>query len=410
MWSADATTLIGAVTFGFILLVLGVVLGWWRFTRPSIVEERFINAFRRINEVGANRIVKDFFGVTIGLGITKEIFVGAVIKRCGNGAGTASAMAQSSNLWSKLDEDGDGQVTLDEFVTFVCHLRDGKKSINVQSKYGKLFFAFCGSAMEWWRSMKSQTLRAVIITHFQLYSSIQRSFPELNVQLETSAATAPVPATPTPTAGPVGNSTAPVAYFQKALGDATGAVSNLNMAVFEIVGCFLGPRHEARLLYTTATAIALMVVASIIPRIIRCCLRGKRLAQHDSNLIALFEDFLLKSQLILVFLVYPALTMTIMRTFVCKEYAQDDLGNPTFWLVDDTVMQCETATAQRMLLSTTDSVTTTLMPPTTSTTAAAAAAAAVPSIRPYVFMYSYAWCMVVVVILGFPAFLLYRLW
>ena len=405
MWSADATTLIGAITFGFILLVLGAVLGWWRFTRPSIVEERFVNAFRRINELGANRIVKDFFGVTIGSGITKEIFVDAVIKRCGNGAVTASVLAQSSNLWSKLDEDGDGQVTLDEFVTFVCHLRDGKKSINVQSKYGKLFFAFWGSAMEWWRSMKSQTLRAVIITHFQLYSSIQRSFPELNVQLKTSAATAPVPAIPTPTAGPVGNSTAPVAYFQKALGEATGAVSNLNVAVFEIVGCFLGPRHEARLLYTTATAITLMVVASIVPRIIRGCLRGKRLAQHDSNLIAQFEHFFLKSQLVLVFLVYPALTMTIMRTFVCKEYAQDDQGNPTFWLVDDTVMQCETTTAQRLLLSTTDSVTT-----TTSTTAAAAAAAAVPSTSPYVFMHSYAWCMVVVVILGFPAFLLYRLW
>jgi hypothetical protein len=60
-----------------------------------------------------------------------------------------------------------------------------------------------------------------------------------------------------------------------------------------------------------------------------------------------------------------------MRTFVCAKYAQDDEGHPTFWLVDDTVVQCE-ATGS------------------------------------YLFTLVYATVMVVVVVLGFPAFLYYR--
>ena len=73
-------------------------------------------------------------------------------------------------LWGKLDEDDDGEATLDEFVTFVCELRDGKKGADAQSRIGKAGMAFVGSALEWWRSMKSETLRAVIITHFQVSS------------------------------------------------------------------------------------------------------------------------------------------------------------------------------------------------------------------------------------------------
>jgi hypothetical protein len=393
MRSTDATTLIGAITFGFILLVLGVVLGWWRFTRPSILERRFIKAFRQISELGADRIVTDFFEVSIDSGITKDVFVAAVFRRCSRSStpgkhSKVASKADALNLWSKLDEDGDGQVTLDEFVTFVCDLRDGKKSIDAQSKHGAAFLAFWG----WWFSLKSQTLQAVIITHFQLQSSIPRSFPEMDVKLRIDV-------------GVESNSTASLTYFQKALGEATGALSNLNVAVFEIFTCFLGPRHEARLLYTTATALTLLAVASAFPRIIRCCLRGKRLAQHDSNLVKQFSESFQTYQLVMVFLVYPALTQTIMRTFVCKEYAQDDQGNPTFWLVDDTVMQCETVTAQR-LLSTTAAAMMAAMGSKSNTTAATA----VPSTSSYLFLYAYAWCMVVMIIIGFPAFIFHRLW
>jgi len=78
----------------------------------------------------------------------------------------------------------------------------------------------------------------------------------------------------------------------------------------------------------------------------------------------------------LIFLVYPALTTTIMRTFVCKEYAQDDKGNPTRWLVDDTVVQCDLTQEGGT----------------------------------YAFLFAYSWFMVVVIVIGFPLYLYYRLW
>ena len=178
--SAGATKLVAAITFGFLLFVLSIVIVKWHYTKPSVVEERFIDAFQRINELGAKRVVADFFGAEIGTGITQEVFVAAVIRRCGGtsskegGSSDAVATSVKTNalkLWDKLDEDGDGQVTLEEFVTFIFDLRDGKKG-SVDSKYGKACLSFLGSALEWWRSMKVQTLRAVIITHFQLTSSI----------------------------------------------------------------------------------------------------------------------------------------------------------------------------------------------------------------------------------------------
>ena len=426
MRSGGATFLVGATTFGFIVFILCVVLLRWRYTRPSVVERRFVDAFARINELGADRIVKEFFNVPIGSGISKDVFVAAVMRNNSGGNGgdggaeKARTETHARKLWAKLDEDGDSKVTLDEFVTFVCDLRDGKQ-VNVQSKYGKACFACIGSVASWWQSMKVVTLKAVIITHFQLMSSISATYPELNVRLDPNAAAAAVATTATTVAasnikaGAQNNNTTPVMMVKKTVGDVTGAVSNLNVAVFEFIGCFVGPRHEAKLLYTTVTALTLMAVASLVPWIVRRCLRERRIAYHDSNLIAGFEHFFLKSQLVLVFLVYPALTMTIMRTFVCKQYAQDDQGNPTWWLVDDTVMQCETFTTSRLIPSLTASMSNMMGSTTTAavamtTTAAATTVVAATSSNPYVFLYVYSWCMVVVVVLGFPAFLLFRLW
>lgn len=121
------------------------------------------------------------------------------------------------------------------------------------------------------------------------------------------------------TTGGASNNTTPVAIFKKVLNDATGTVANLNLAAADFVSCFIGPRHEHVLVYTTMTAIGLMAFASIVPWMVTRVTRDKKMTQHDSNLIALFEHFFSKGQLILIFLVYPALTMTIMRTFVCKE-------------------------------------------------------------------------------------------
>ena len=170
--------------------------------------------------------------------------------------------------------------------------------------------------------------------------------------------------------------------------------------MFEHISCFLGPRHEHKLVYTTVTAIVLMIVASMVPWLLRRAVRGKRIAQHDSNLIAVFSHYCSKGQLILIFLVYPALTTTIMRTFVCKKYAEDDTGNPTWWLVDDTVMQCEIFAPRRVLPGIA----------ATNTTDITEAGEVVPDSSSYMFIVFYSWFMVAIVVIGFPAFLFKRLW
>ena len=133
----------------------------------------------------------------------------------------------------------------------------------------------------------------------------------------------------------------------------------------------------------------------MVPWAIRRAIRGLRITPHTSKFIAAFERYCFAGQLILIFLVYPALSSTIMRTFVCAEYAQDDKGNPTRWLVADTVVRCDFSMFDHLLAS--------------NTTAEMAAAAAVGG-NPYILLYAYSWVMVVVVILGFPTLLYRRLW
>ena len=408
MLNSDANNIVGAIMFGSILIVLCVVVGWWRYTRPSVVERRFVNHFARINELGAGRIASDFFGAPIGSGITKDNFVAAVLQRCGTSGDDKDAL----KLWDKLDEDGDMQVSLDEFVTFVCDLSDGNRA-DAEPERCKAVFAFAGSAMEWWDSMKSKTLRAVIIGHFQLMTSIPGSFPELNVQ-QNSSKTATAAAAAAAAAGNNATAAVSVTSFKQVVGDVTSAFANIHISVFEVVDCFLGPRHEGRLIYTTVTALIMMAVAGVVPRFLRCFTRGRRLAIHDAQLFSNISHFFRKGQLILIFLIYPALTSTIMRTFVCNDYAYDDQGNATFWLVDDTIVRCEVVTPRKLATS----VVTMLTSSTSSNTTAAASATiseARPSSRiyessPYSLLYAYAWCMVVVVVLGFPAIVYYKLY
>ena len=151
-------------------------------------------------------------------------------------------------------------------------------------------------------------------------SSIMISFPDMDVtQLDQNDATAAATINSTTASG--GNNTAPLTYFREVVNDATGVVSNINVAVIEFITCFVGPRHEHKLLYSTVTAIGFLVAFKIAAYVCRQFLahRSYLISAHDSNVIAQVRRLCLKAQLILIFLVYPALTTTIMRTFVCKK-------------------------------------------------------------------------------------------
>ena len=150
-------------------------------------------------------------------------------------------------------------------------------------------------------------------------SSIMISFPDMDVTpRDQNGATAAATINSTTTSG---NNTSPLMYFREAVNDVTGAASNINVAVIEFITCFVGPRHEHKLLYSTVTAIGFLVAFKIAAYVCRQFLahRSYLISAHDSNVIAQVRRLCLKAQLILIFLVYPALTTTIMRTFVCKK-------------------------------------------------------------------------------------------
>ena len=215
--------------------------------------------------------------------------------------------------------------------------------------------------------------------------SIIISFPELNVHANGNAAAtsitgnaAAATAAPIPNNGTTSVPVQTLAFVTEAIDAATGAVANLNFAALEFVECFVGPRHEHRLLYRTMSAIMFVFVASIVPWALdligaKC---RKRITPRDANLIDQLRTNCSKIQLLLIFLVYPLLTSTVMRTFLCKEYGQDISGNPTLWLIDDTAIQCDLGNKSGV----------------------------------YLFSSVYALCMIVVVVLGFPTFVFYRLW
>ena len=78
-----------------------------------------------------------------------------------------------------------------------------------------------------------------------------------------------------------------------------------------------------------------------------------------------------KAQRTLIFLAYPSLTTTILRTFVCIEVRKD--GARAWWLLDDLRVQCSSVDAE------------------------------------YTFMFIYAFAMVVVIAIGMPFLFWWRL-
>ena len=150
----------------------------------------------------------------------------------------------------------------------------------------------------------------------QLNSSIMSSFPDMDVtHSDQNGATAAAAINSTTS----GNNTAPLAYFREAVNEATGVVSNINVAVIEFVTCFIGPRHEHKLIYSTVTAIGSLVTLAIAAYALKKVVyHSTRISAHDSNVIAHVQRYILQTKLIFIFLVYPTLTKTITRTFVCK--------------------------------------------------------------------------------------------
>ena len=180
--SKEATTgRVLAISFGIVAAAAFASLVALYFSRPPRVERLFCDAFKSLDDVGVRSLVKSFFGDSaMGEGgVTKEIFLAKCAEKLPlhlsprpRKKARDEARRAVERVWVKLDANHDGAVSLDEFTTFLYHLREGSRSTSrVRS--------IITGALAWWSSTKLQTLRSVLISHLQIVGSIAASFPDL---------------------------------------------------------------------------------------------------------------------------------------------------------------------------------------------------------------------------------------
>ena len=173
MSRGDATALMAIVTFALLFIAGAIGCCVWRLIATPYIEERFVKAFSSLAEADGNpaHIIDSFFGEGSRHGVSQDVFVERIViqlakkrlgrdpsfhKRAARGLSTAATAVMDSprrlqramtghggrehgtnpltrqvyDLWDKLDENGDGEVTLDEFVSFFYHVKKGQKSTN----------------------------------------------------------------------------------------------------------------------------------------------------------------------------------------------------------------------------------------------------------------------------------------
>ena len=252
-----ATTIVVVV---FLLVAISFILVRVLLTqlaRPAHVERCFVRAFSTLEDDGAAVVVDKFFGAGSRYGITQKVFIDGLTEMLRHTEGIATTKATPGGaevnkdvmrLWVKLDADGDGKVSLVEFVNFLYGVKSGKHSPN------KLV-----SLKVWWYSLRIITLKLIIISHFQLSSSIKRAFPLLSHVGNTTVAGNQLR----------GNGTTSNNPFRVAFVAAGAALSNVDASVFEVVACFVGPRQRDRLLITSLSVVGFLAVSSLIPWVLK---------------------------------------------------------------------------------------------------------------------------------------------
>ena len=233
-WTFVSLLVVVLITFGIIIKKIAAVV-----TQPSNVEGCFARAFEDIEHTGAQAAVDRFFGTESSRkGVTREQFVAAceeMLRNDRSGGGEGKADQENINkLWRAIDCDGDGTATMTEFVHYIY---------NIKGKDGCCATVAC----KLWRrfySIKNVTMRTCIITHFQLSSSILRSFPDLNppsVVINPSGNPS-IGGKPT-TNATLGVETSVLSEFSQAFTSLTGYLGDINVAIFDVLRCFVGPRH-----------------------------------------------------------------------------------------------------------------------------------------------------------------------
>jgi hypothetical protein len=359
----QAVVVLAAICIGALVFVALVVAVARRAGRPPWVERQFVKQFHKVESMeGAGGYTKAFYGIFAvkeGNCVTKDQFMAGLSRLVGI---SKKHHKSKLGLWKKLDVDDDGNVTANEFLSFFYELEKGRISSNKCRLRISRFLA-------WKESGRVQAIKIVLITHFQLISSVSRAFPrfhEADVALLNrlnNVSLADTNHSLHDLGGSVSGKGGGLSAVRQLLEPVLDVIGNINLDVIEIWSCAMGPRHITKMVFLTSTIIVVMGLLAVLPMCVRGCAQFQQKQNshnhrkqdnhnHDDHAsprkdccrithlqVSQASKWSTKLVITITFLTYPLITTTVMRMFVCTDFA-DPSGKARQWLADDTFVQC----------------------------------------------------------------------
>ena len=145
----------------------------------------------------------------------------------------------------------DGTTTVEEFIIFYFHMKSGHKSSNPVRVHISRFTSY-------WFSVRTKTVKTILISHLQLTSSLTVSFPSMYVATNVLADGAVSTYSSTDETNTVVSGI--FASVQNGVQPIFDVASNLNIQAVEFIGCAVGPRQAQRLSFNVGLLLCLIGV------------------------------------------------------------------------------------------------------------------------------------------------------
>lgn len=198
----------------------------------------------------------------------------------------------------------DGTITTEEFIIFYFHMKSGHKSSNpVRVHIARL--------TSYWFSVRTKTVKTILISHLQLTSSLTVSFPSMYLATNVLAGGAESAYSSTDETNTAVSGI--FASVQNGVQPVFDVASNLNIQVVEFIGCAVGPRQAQRLSFSVGLLLCLIGVPWFVALVlqllstIKACRKSLTGAAHATTTFATITTVKVSWQLAKEFVVPSSL-------------------------------------------------------------------------------------------------------
>ena len=256
--------------------------------------------------------------------------------------------------WKKLDVDGDGTVSPDEFLHFAYSVRT--KSTN---RVGK----FLANVKLWWNSNPVVTMKRILLGYLQAVSAIPALYGPLRSDPAQPRADDHHEGDPRVTSA-LFNATAffnatyhetlsstdtVQSSLQATFAKYSNLLSNVDLTFSQWFKCLLGPRFTANLLFNTLLPLLLLAFAAfVIPALlvavqlsVRCTCRryNKQVKMRVDKLLSAVGSFSRFFSSVVLLILYPSSARVVLQAFECRSYVSGADTNLQF-LKFDLALRC----------------------------------------------------------------------